>query len=117
MHIRCVLLIAGLATASPAAATELDSLASGTPIRLRTKPPESVRVAGTFVRRDVDRLLLSADAAERAIPLASVERVEARAIGATLLRIPVPCEGSTITGRCDSSFATGMAFRSRVLRV
>ena len=43
--------------------------------------------------------------------------IAARAIGATLSRIPVPCEGSTITGRCDSRCATGTALMSRVLRV
>src|SRR5882724_508287 len=38
-------------------------------------------------------------------------------IGAIKLRIPVPCEGSATTGRCDNSLASATAARSRVLRV
>ena len=78
MTIRCVLLIVGLAATAPAAAAGVDSLAPGTRVRLLTKSPESVRIAGTFVRRDEGRLVLNAGAAERAIPLASVERIDAR---------------------------------------
>ncbi len=41
----------------------------------------------------------------------------ASAIGATSVRPPVPCDGSTITGRCERSCATTTAERSSVLRV
>ena len=41
----------------------------------------------------------------------------ARAMGTTLSRRPVPCEGSATIGRCDSFFTIGMAEISMVLRV
>src|SRR5581483_1007309 len=40
----------------------------------------------------------------------------ARARGATSSRRPPECDGSTITGRCVSDFATGTADTSSVLR-
>ena len=43
--------------------------------------------------------------------------IAARAIAATWARRPMPCDGSTTTGRCVSDFRTGTAFRSSVLRV
>ena len=42
---------------------------------------------------------------------------EAQAMGATLSRNPVPCEGSDVIGRCDSLCTMGMAEMSSVLRV
>ena len=42
---------------------------------------------------------------------------EALAIGATRSQCPVPCEGSTTTGRWQSFLSTGTAFRSSVNRV
>ena len=41
----------------------------------------------------------------------------ARAIGRTRERCPVPCDGSTMTGRWVRSRSTGTAVRSSVLRV
>ena len=41
----------------------------------------------------------------------------ARAMGMTLARMPVPWLGSAMIGRCESDFTTGMAVRSRRLRV
>ena len=42
---------------------------------------------------------------------------EALAIGATLSRNPVPCEGSDVMGKCDSFLRLGIAEISSVLRV
>src|SRR5207302_8753720 len=42
--------------------------------------------------------------------------IAARLIAGITLRRPVPCEGSAITGRCDSSLAKGIAARPNVLR-
>src|SRR6266436_10348315 len=39
------------------------------------------------------------------------------AMGATRSQCPVPCDGSTTTGRCESFLSTGTALRSRVKRV
>src|SRR5499433_858105 len=39
------------------------------------------------------------------------------AMGATRSQCPVPWDGSTTTGRCESFFSTGTALRSRVKRV
>src|SRR6059058_4921829 len=41
----------------------------------------------------------------------------ARAMGITLSRRPVPCDGSAMMGKCDSLCTTGMAVRSNTLRV
>src|SRR5207247_334542 len=41
----------------------------------------------------------------------------ARAMGITLSRSPVPCDGSAMMGKCDSLCTTGMAARSNTLRV
>src|SRR6516162_8092301 len=41
----------------------------------------------------------------------------ARAMGGTLSRRPVACEGSPMMGRCESFLMTGIAARSNVLRV
>ena len=41
----------------------------------------------------------------------------ALAMGATRSQWPVPCDGSTTTGRCESFFSTGTALRSSVKRV
>ena len=41
----------------------------------------------------------------------------ARAMGITLSRSPVPCDGSAMMGRCDNLCTTGMAVRSNTLRV
>src|SRR5215469_12013930 len=42
---------------------------------------------------------------------------DAHAIGATLSRNPVPCDGSDVIGRCDSLCTIGIAEISSVLRV
>ena len=41
----------------------------------------------------------------------------ARDSGTTRSRLPPECDGSTITGRCDSAWIIGTAAMSRVLRV
>ena len=45
------------------------------------------------------------------------QAIAPRAIAPTCARIPMPCDGSTITGRWVSAFSTGTAFRSSVFRV
>ena len=47
----------------------------------------------------------------------SILRPAARAIAATLSRLPVPCDGSAMMGRCDNCLITGIAAMSSVLRV
>ena len=41
----------------------------------------------------------------------------AMAMGSTISRRPVPCEGSTMMGRCESFFTAATALRSRVFLV
>ena len=54
------------------------------------------------------------DQASASAPAAS----EARAMGGTLSRSPVPCDGSPAMGRCESFLMTGMAEISmRVARI
>jgi len=45
------------------------------------------------------------------------EPTQRSATGATRYHLPVPCDGSATTGRCESFLSSGIALMSNVLRV